>query len=235
VAVSRTESHRRGRGWLAIGLLACAPLCAGAAAQPATTSASAGEFHIEADGLELDQKKGTLRMPNVVIRQDAPQGALLIRAREATAQGTRPSFEDSVWNFSGDVHIEYADGRLDADTAQLTFSRNRLQHAQVDGAPAQFSHQLKGSAGRNRGSAKRIEMDVPRGQVRLSGNAWYTDGRNEVTTAAIVYNLRDQSWETERGASQDNRVRMTIRPEATKKAEEAKKAGDANKDAAGTP
>ncbi|MEY2854480.1 MAG: hypothetical protein RL030_1612 [Pseudomonadota bacterium] len=195
-------------------------LVAVALASPVTMPAAAplaGEFRIEADGMQLDYKNQTLRMPNIVIRQETPQGNLLIRAREATAKGTEPSFESAVWNFSGDVHIEYADGKLDADRAELTFARNRLQQARVDGAPAQFSHQLPGSAQRNRGSARRIEMDVPRSRVRLSGNAWYTDGRNEVTTEAIVYNMKDRSWETERGTSPGNRVIMTIRPEVPKK------------------
>jgi lipopolysaccharide export system protein LptA len=176
-----------------------------------------GEIQIEADGLQLDYAANTLRMPNIVIRQDTPQGSLLIRAAEATARGTEPSFQNSQWKFSGSVHIEYLDGVLDADTAQLTFADNRLQQAVVDGNPAQFSHQPRGSTQRNRGSARRIEMDVPRARVRLSGNAWYTDGRNEVTTAAILYDMKDRSFETERGESEENRVRMTIRPETANK------------------
>jgi lipopolysaccharide transport protein LptA len=196
-------------------LLLVAAALAAPAALPADAALS-GEFRIEADGLELDYTNHTLRMPNIVIRQESPQGTLLIRALEATAKGTEPSFESAVWNFSGDVHIEYADGRLDADRAELTFERNRLQQARVEGAPAQFSHQLPGSEQRNRGSARRIEMDVPRSRVRLSGNAWYTDGRNEVTTEAIVYDMKDRSWESERGTAPENRVIMTIRPEAPK-------------------
>jgi lipopolysaccharide transport protein LptA len=201
-------------------LLLVATALASPAALPAA-AALAGEYRIEADGLELDYTNRTLRMPNIVIRQDSPQGSLLIRAREATAKGTEPSFESAIWNFSGDVHIESAGGQLDADSAQLTFERNRLQHARVDGAPARFSHQLPDSAQRNRGSARRIEMDVPGSRVRLSGNAWYTDGRNEVTTEAIVYNMKDRSWESERGTAPENRVIMTIRPEVPKKDEAA--------------
>jgi lipopolysaccharide export system protein LptA len=53
--------------------------------------------------------------------------------------------------------------------------------------------------------------------VRLSGEAWYSDGRNEVKTAAILYNMKDRSFQTERGESEDNRVRMTIRPDTVDK------------------
>ncbi|MDR2215175.1 MAG: hypothetical protein LBE59_04960 [Nevskiaceae bacterium] len=178
----------------------------------AQAAAPTGDIELEADGLQLDYNANTLRMPNVVIRQQSAQGSLLIRAREATARGTQPSFENSQWTFTGDVHVEYLDGVLDANIAQLTFVSNLLQRAQVDGAPARFSHQPKGSAQRNQGSAQQIELDVPRQRVRLSGNAWYTDGRNEVTTAAILYSLKDRSIETERGTNEDSRVRMTIRP-----------------------
>lgn len=214
-AAFRSEQRARARRAAAASRVAAA-LCLLLA--PAATlqagAAPAGEFQIEADGLQLDYAANTLRMPNIVIRQQSPQGNLLIRAREATARGTEPSFENSQWTFTGDVHIEYQDGVLDADTARLSFSGNRLQRAQVDGSPARFSHQPRGSSQRNQGSAQRIEMDVARQRVRLSGNAWYTDGRNEVTTAAIIYNMQDRSIETERGEGEENRVRMTIRPDA---------------------
>lgn len=221
MAALRTERLVRHLLLLVATALA-APVALPAAAALPATAALAGEYRIEADGLELDYSNRTLRMPNIVIRQESPQGTLLIRAREATAKGTEPSFESAVWNFSGDVHIEYAGGQLDADSAQLTFERNRLQHARVDGAPARFSHQLPDSTQTNRGSARRIEMDVPTSRVRLSGNAWYTDGRNEVTTEAIVYNMKDRSWESERGSLPENRVIMTIRPEVPKKDEAAR-------------
>jgi lipopolysaccharide transport protein LptA len=202
---------------IATALLWLATLPGSVASSAGAGGAVTGDIQIEADGLQLDYGANTLRMPNVVIRQHSPQGDLLIRAREARAHSTQPSFENSQWTFTGQVHVEYQDGVLDADTAQLTFVKNQLQHAAVDGAPANFSHQFKNNPQRNRGSARHIELDVPRQRVRLAGDAWYTDSRNEVKTAAILYNMTDRSFETERGTAEENRVHMTIRPDTAPK------------------
>lgn len=170
------------------------------------------DITIEAAGFHLNYADNTLRLPNVVIQQDSPQGRMLIRADEAIARGTEPSFDNSAWEFRGAVHIEFAGGELDADSADVRFRGNRPSTARVVGAPARFSHQMKDSAQRNQGRARTIDFDMQKGTVRLAGDAWYSDGRNEITTEAILYSLADRSAQNERGPAEGNRVRMTIRP-----------------------
>jgi lipopolysaccharide transport protein LptA len=138
------------------------------------------------------------------------QETMMIRAREADAQGTELSFNNSQWEFRGDVHIEVDGAVLDAATATVRFASNRLGSARVVGSPATFSHLLKGSTQRNQGRAGTIDYDAGKSLLRLDGGAWYSDGRNEITSPFLVYNLADRSLEKE--AREGERVILTIRP-----------------------
>jgi lipopolysaccharide export system protein LptA len=49
--------------------------------------------------------------------------------------------------------------------------------------------------------------------VRLAGEAWLFDGRNEMTSPTILYAVREQVMRNE--ASTGGRVHITIRPDAS--------------------
>ncbi len=173
------------------------------------TSAEADEpIDIEAEGIKIDYSNRILRLPKVTIRQ----GKSLIRADEAIARGVEPRLGDSEWEFRGAVHIEFENGELNADSAKVRFVDDRLHTAIVTGAPANFSHRLQDQPEPHQGRAKTITFDAPLARLRLAGEAWYSDGRNEITTATLVYSLSDRSVENERSASEDSRVRIRIRP-----------------------
>jgi lipopolysaccharide transport protein LptA len=152
---------------------------------------------------------GTLHARNVILRQ-AP--STLISAAETSARGLAESYENSHWEFKGSVHIEYEGTILDADAATVTFADNHIRRIHVTGSPARFSHQPKKSERRNEGRAGTIDYDAAKVQVRLAGGTWYSDGRNEVRTAVLVYNTTDGSFTTQDGSGESDRVSMTIRP-----------------------
>ena len=163
---------------------------------------------VSADSLKVDYDAHTLTATNFDIANQ--QGTMLIRAKEARAKGVEVSFNNMQWEFSGDVHIEVDGAVLDAATATASFRDNRLDTAQVVGSPAQFSHLLPGSKQRNQGRSKTIGFDAGKSQVRLAGDVWYSDGRNEVNSPVLVYSLTDRSFEKKAGDGE--RVRLTIRP-----------------------
>ena len=150
----------------------------------------------------------TLQLRDAIITNR--QETMMIRAKEANAQGAELSFNNSQWEFRGDVHIEVDGAVLDAATATVRFTSNRLGTAHVVGSPAKFSHLLKGSTQRNQGRAGTIDYDAGKSLLRLDGGAWYSDGRNEITSPFLVYNLGDRSLEKE--AREGERVILTIRP-----------------------
>lgn len=181
--------------------LACPGLASAAQLRPDDT------IKLSADSMRIDYDSHTLKVTNVNIANQ--QGTMLIRAREARAHGVELSFSNSQWDFSGDVHIEVDGAILDANTATVNFKGN-LDSAQVAGNPATFSHPLKGGTQRNQGHAGTIDYDARKGQVHLSGGAWYTDGRNEFNSPTLAYNLADRSLEHK--VVPGERVQMIIRP-----------------------
>ena len=62
--------------------------------------------------------------------------------------------------------------------------------ATVSGAPATFEQRRKTELAQGR--ANRIDYDLGRGTVELAGDAWLSDGRNEITGATLVYSTGNQ-------------------------------------------
>jgi lipopolysaccharide transport protein LptA len=167
-------------------------------------------IELEAESIDFDYQNNLLRLQQVSIRQ--PDGTL-IRANEARAKGVDVNFSNTEWEFRGAVRIEFQGGDLDAQLATASFRDNQLQAVKVTGSPARFSHQLQGAAQRSEGSAGNIEFDAKAQRIRMHSGAWYSDGRNEIRTAALIYNLADRSVQNEPGPDADSRVRLTIRPD----------------------
>lgn len=157
---------------------------------------------------------GTLESCDVVLRQGP---GTVIQAKNAKATGlSSTGLEDGEWQFSNGVHIEFDNAVLDADSARVVFADNRLKEVHVKGAsaePARFSHQVKDTPRRNQGRAATIDYDAAAATLRLAGGTWYSDGRNEVNTASLIYNMDDGSFSNATGPSESDRVRITIRPD----------------------
>jgi lipopolysaccharide transport protein LptA len=153
---------------------------------------------VEAHSSDFDYKNGVLVFNNVTI----VQGGIRITAERAQASGL--DFEDSGWEFSGTVRITMPAGSLASDTARVRFTAGEIHSATVTGAPATFEQRHEAELAQGR--ANRIDYDVGRGTVELAGNAWLTDGRNEITGATLVY-----STESQRVISREQVV-ITIKP-----------------------
>jgi lipopolysaccharide transport protein LptA len=194
------QLHRK-----AIALLAAMGLFAAASAAEAPQA----DIDVEGSNPRVNLNVGTLLMNDVTVRQGP---GTLIRAKSTSARGLAEGYDNSQWEFKDDVHIEFDGAILDANSAVVQFAENRVRSIVVTGAPAHFSHQLEKSTQRNQGRAGTIEYDARTGQVRFAGGTWYSDGRNEVTTASLVYNVKDGSFFNEGDSADSGRVRLTIRP-----------------------
>lgn len=153
---------------------------------------------VEARSSDFDYQNNVLVFNEITI----VQGDIRITAQRAVASGL--DFEDSNWQFSGAVSITNAEAGLASVEARVRFAGGDVQSATVTGAPATFEQRRKEKL--TQGRASRIDYDLGRGTVELAGDAWLTDGRNEVTGATLVY-----STETERIIS-DKPVVFTINP-----------------------
>ena len=161
-------------------------------------------IELDARSSELDYRSNTLLFRTVRIAQ----GALAVEADEASATGL--DFKDSHWVFRGHVRITVPGGFMTSDEAHIAFANNAIATALVTGAPAAFEQRREQRVAR--GHASRIEYDFGAGTVKLTEDAWLSDGDTEITGRTLVYSLRDQRVLASAAAQGSERVRITITP-----------------------
>lgn len=194
---------------LLLAMLGCAaPTSWAASPRQGTRDATPQPIEVVASASRIDSRANRLSFEDVTITQ----GGLSIRADRATADGTGVSFNDSRWEFTGAVRIRFVGGAILAQAASVRFAGNRMSRALATGTPAEFEQQVDGIARPVRGRAGTIDYDFAAQSVRLSGDAWLFDGRNEMTSPAILYAVREQVMRNE--SAPGGRVHITIRPDA---------------------
>jgi lipopolysaccharide export system protein LptA len=189
------------------GALACTVLAGGAGA--ADNLVSRQNISLDAASSEVDYKKNTVEFKDIVISQ----GDIKVEANRAEAAATGLNFKTGVWTFSGDVriHVEKR-GNLRSDQAVLDFKDSAIVKATITGKPAQFEQQRTASNEMARGHAGQIVYEPAAGIVRLSNDAWISDGHNEIRGPLLVYNIRQQHVEAESQPGNQDRVHITIVP-----------------------
>jgi lipopolysaccharide transport protein LptA len=198
----------------ATSVAAPAPPAAAATAAPAPSAPGALPTRqlpvtVDAASSEVDYRTNTVVFSQVVISQ----GAMRVQADHAHASGL--NFANSRWTFEGHVRID-ADprGSLRADQAVVEFRDNRILRATANGKPAQFEQPRADSQQMARGHANEIVYDVNEGTVRLSEDAWLSDGTNEISGPLLVYNIRAQRVQAATQSGTDQRVHIVIQPQS---------------------
>jgi lipopolysaccharide transport protein LptA len=164
---------------------------------------------VDAASSEVDYRTNTVVFSEVVISQ----GVTRIQADHAHASGL--NFANSRWTFEGHVRIDAEPrGSLRSDQAVVEFRDNRIMRATASGKPAQFEQQRSDSQQMARGHADEIVYDVSEGTVRLSSDAWLSDGVNEISGPLLVYNIRAQRVQAAAQPGTDQRVHITIQPQS---------------------
>jgi len=143
-------------------------------------------INLEAASSDFDYKNNALLFKRVRITQ----GSMQVEAEEASANGL--NFENAEWKLTGSVRITMPDGRLNSGEARVTFRNNELRRAVILGNPARFEQRLKEEQQLAQGHANTIEYDVQAGTVRLTGEAWLSDGRNTISGQTLVYDIGKQ-------------------------------------------
>lgn len=195
---------------LQTALLPSGALAAAPAAKPAAAAAKSGStadaVQLDAASSEVDYRNNTVNFRDIVITQ----GAMRVAADNAHATGL--NFENSSWVFSGNVRIKTEGGNLRSRQANVEFRNQRISRATILGDPAEFEQQRKGSSELARGHSASIVYDLVGGVVTLTGDAWLSDGRNEIKGRELVYNVKEQRVRAQTQAGDNDRVRITIRP-----------------------
>jgi lipopolysaccharide export system protein LptA len=168
---------------------------------------SQSQISWDAASVDGDFKTHMMHLKDVVIKY----GTMTVRADKADATGT--DFQNSHWTFEGNVRINAEPrGNLRSDQAVVEFRDNHLVKATVTGKPAEFEQKRADSDQIAHGRADEIVYDVNEGTVRLSNDAWLSDGQNEISGPVLVYNLREEHVQATTAPGTGQRVHITINP-----------------------
>lgn len=167
------------------------------------------EITLDAASTEVDYASNRYLFRSVTITQ----GDLRVQADEARATGT--DFENATWEFRGKVQITLPTGSLKSDLARVQFRNNAIASARIEGQPAEFEQRRANNPEPARGRARNIDFDVASNTVRLSNEAWLSDGRNDIKGNELVYSLVDQKVRARaKPGDAGGGIRITIRPAA---------------------
>lgn len=153
--------------------------------------------------------RGNVRIDSAQAAVSAAQATLQFadhRLRRATVEGG-----PAVLTHRADAQV-----RVTANRAVVEFGTEELSKITLTGAPAEFAHTaLRPQRTVTRGHAAEIVYDLDTARIRLAGDAWVSQGDNEIRGEQIVYDI-----EAERvvagGDAAGDRVRITITPPPAK-------------------
>jgi len=168
---------------------------------------------LDAQSTEVDLRTNTAVFNKVRISQ----GNIAITADQGHAsQTTALNFDNNLWIFRGNVKMTMDQGLLTADEAQITFVNKVLTRAVANGKPAAFEQIVAKTGKLAKGRADLIDYDVNNGVVRLSKDAFLSDGQNEIRGESLKYNVRAQSVAAEAAEQGSQRVHIIITPPPAK-------------------
>jgi len=163
-------------------------------------------MQLDADSTDYDGKSSMLMFRGLRLSQ----GTLGISAEEGRA--TKMDFEDSVWQFNGDVVIDVNSGHIESDSAEMQFSGYQLRLATIVGSPATFRLTRPGNDQDTYAEAGRLKYDLEAGVIEFSDQAKITEGGNQIASNFLVYNIREQRINASSGGDGEPKVRITYTP-----------------------
>jgi lipopolysaccharide transport protein LptA len=187
------------------------PLLIGLALAQTGTAAEetkcAENISLDAASSQVDYKTSVVEFRDVVISQCDTR----VQAQHAKATGL--DFDDTRWTFDGNVRMSVEQrGSLHSDHAVVDFRNNQISKATITGTPAEFEQRRTDSDAMARGRAGEIVYEVGAGTVKLSGDAWLSDGRTEIKSDSFVYDIRKERVQAATQPGAGERVRVTITP-----------------------
>ena len=200
-------------------LAAALMLAAALASAIGTARAAASKTPAQPIVLDADSFDGGLASNKITFHKvRINQGEMSISADlgQGVQQKSGIDFDNSVWNFRGSVKITLDRGQLNSDDAQIVFARQLLAKAVANGRPASFEQKIEKTGKVAQGRADTIDYDAARHLVRLSTNAWLSDGQTEIRGQSLKYDMQAQSIVAEAAEQNSQRVHIVITPPPAK-------------------
>ena len=179
-------------------------LSAGAAAQLTDLRLP---ISLDADSTDYDGKNSMLLFRGLRLSQ----GNIGIEADEGRASNL--DFENSVWQFAGNVIIDVENGHIECDTADLQFTNHQLSLATIGGEPATFELKRPGSDETTYAEAGKLRYDLTLGVIEFSENATITEGGNQISSNYLIYNIVEQRINAQGSPDGEGKVRIIYTPQ----------------------
>ena len=199
---------------LLLALLAAASLSGAPERSRAAVQGNAGPIALDAQSSELDLKNNNVFFRKVRIAQG--NNSVTADQGQASREALGGNFDNSLWIFRGNVKITMDQGQLSADDAQVNFVKKLLSKAVANGKPAEFQQRIEKTGKVALGHADTIDYDAGKGIVRLTKNAWLSDGQNEVRGESLKYNVVAQTIVADAAEQGSQRVHIIITPPPSK-------------------
>jgi lipopolysaccharide transport protein LptA len=176
------------------------------AALPAQVGGQRMPVDIDAENLEYVGNSQIVEFTGLKLTQ----GGISITADVGRATST--NFEDSTWDFSGNVVFDVDAGHIECSTANMRFTDFQLQVATIEGSPATFRFRRPGAEESTYAQARKLQYDVAKGVIEFSGEATINEGGNRIASETLVYNIRDRRISAVSSDDPDDRVKVTYTP-----------------------
>ena len=141
------------------------------------------------------------------------QGDISITAD--SGQANKLDFENSVWQFMGNVKIILSNGKINADSTYLEFKGHQIKIAKISGssqrqATIEFQRQEKTQI--TLATADRIDYDFDAAMIDFSGKVSIMEDGNQISSDYLVYNLKKQTIQAQSNSQDSPKVKITYTP-----------------------
>jgi len=170
---------------------------------------------LDADSTDYDGKSSMLLFRGLRLSQ----GTTNIEADIGRA--SKLDFKDSVWHFNGNVIIDVDAGHIECESAELSFTDTQLRIATIKGSPATFDLRRPESDEITHAQAGNLRYDLVAGVVEFSDEAIITEQGNQISSSFLVYNIKEQRINAQSSADGEDRVKITVIPEAAATTDDA--------------
>ena len=164
---------------------------------------------LDADSTDYDGKSSMLMFRGLRLSQ----GTIGVEADEGRA--SKLDFEDSVWQFSGNVVIDVEGGHIECDSADLKFTDHQLVLAVIEGSPATFELTRPGSEDVTYAEAASLRYDLATATIEFSGDAIINEGGNQIASEFLAYNITERRINAVSSGDADDKVRIRYTPPPT--------------------
>lgn len=141
------------------------------------------------------------------------QGNISITAD--SGQANKLDFENSVWQFNGNVKIILSDGEINAESTYLEFKGHQIKIATIRGVSedqARLTLQRQDKLSVTTATADRIDYDFDAGMIDFSGRVSIVEDGNKISSSYLVYNIKKQTIQAQSKSQNDPKVKITFTP-----------------------